>query len=279
MTTSLLVYGAGELGLRVAKLWREKFALSEIYCATKTSRNHEKIKDIPAQVLIFEYNQSRKIPIIQKKFSYVVVCIPPGENPGEYIKEVRYAATLLEEEGVLLLVSTTGVYGEKKEAVITEHSPINITSSRVKELVKSENFVLDIGGRVIRFAGLYSKDRGPHRVYLRTETSPRSPNKKINLLHYDDAALLVIKALLNGYSGEVYLGCDGQPLTRQELVDLSFQKKEKILGEQSFEAKRCRFLGETDDDDGAKCDNSWTRKRLDWEPQTLNFGFFISTLQ
>ena len=64
--------------------------------------------------------------------------------------------------------------------------------------------------------------RGPHNFWCSGETTEFSskPNGLINLIHYDDAAELLVKCLQNPskISGETFLVSDGSPISRAEIV-------------------------------------------------------------
>ena len=87
---------------------------------------------------------------------------------------------------------------------------------------------------------------------------------QVNLLHYDDAASLVVAALTQGSKGAVYLGCDNNPRTRQALADAAGA----VLG------GKCKFTGGADSPGGSgrAMNNAWTREALGgWEPQWSTF--------
>ena len=139
------------------------------------------------------------------------------------------------------------------------------------DAVAAEEPIRAAGGIVVRLAGLYDFDRGPHRVFLRNETSPRRPDGLLNLLHYDDAAALCVAALARGEPGSVYLGCDDQPLTRQALVDAALES-DLYDG-----ALRCAFSGE-DGPIGRRCNSAETRRLLDWRPAHSGFRAWLRSL-
>jgi nucleoside-diphosphate-sugar epimerase len=140
----------------------------------------------------------------------------------------------------------------------------------------AEERLLTAGATVVRLAGLYDHDRGPHRAYLRTRTSARRPDGLISLIHYDDAASLCVQALIRGHAGAIYLGCDDHPITRQELV-------QAVVRSQRYQAttgppQACRFTG-SEGPYGRRCDNAWTRRALSWEPTYRRFLDWIDDVE
>jgi nucleoside-diphosphate-sugar epimerase len=197
---------------------------------------------------------------------YLLFCVPPSSQ-DDYVAEAERAAGLWRGDGRLLITSSTAVYAEADGGRCSEDSPL-ASSPRAARLREAEERMLAAGAAVVRLAGLYDRDRGPHRVYLRTARSPRRPDGLISLIHYDDAASLCVEALERGRSGAIYLGCDDQPITRWELVRAAVRSRRyRTLTDPT---QICSFTG-TEGPLGRRCDNSWTRQQLGWEPAQRRF--------
>ena len=65
-------------------------------------------------------------------------------------------------------------------------------------LIAAEETVLSRGGSVVRLAGLYTEDRGPHTFWIKNGTVSTNADGYVNTLHYDDAAKVAIAACLYG---------------------------------------------------------------------------------
>ena len=65
-------------------------------------------------------------------------------------------------------------------------------------LIAAEESVLSRGGSVVRLAGLYSMDRGPHTFWLKNGTVSSNADGLVNTLHYDDAARVAVATCLYG---------------------------------------------------------------------------------
>ena len=156
-----------------------------------------------------------------------------------------------------------------------EGSPL-ADSPRSIRLRDAEDRLLAAGAMVVRLAGLYDHDRGPHRVYLRTRTSPRRPDGLISLIHYADAARLCVQALSRGRAGAIYLGCDDHPITRQELVRVVVRSPRYRAANGPPQA--CQFTG-ADGPLGRRCDSAWTRRALGWEPTHRRFLDWIDDIE
>jgi hypothetical protein len=69
---------------------------------------------------------------------------------------------------------------------------------QIYRMLSAEEAVLVREGSVVRLAGLYHEKRGPHTFWLQNGTIQGSPDVCINMLHYEDAAVVSIAALEKG---------------------------------------------------------------------------------
>lgn len=257
----LLIIGPGVLGRLVAEKWREENQGSQVFGQTMTKDHHDELVKMGINPLLRGTKTSHKFP-------YVVFCAPPSRTP-DYPGDIREGILSWSEEGPFIFTSSTAPYDCNDNGPCDEDNPIVPLgrSPRTDVLLKAEKVVLESGGCVVRLAGLYKADRGAHVYWLRKGTVDARPDHILNLLHYEDAASLVVAALKKKSQDRVFLGCDNNPLSRQDLMNIvnkSGKYSEKFEG----------FTG-TSDSLGKKLNNSKTRKELSWEPKYPSFGQFL----
>ena len=260
----LLVVGAGALGGRVAALWRAAHPDARVVAETRTDARHAALSALGVDT------RMRDEPS-PPPFAHVLLAIPA--SAPEYSRECERAACLWNGAGALVLTSSTAVYAQGNGELFPEEAPLS-ASSRAGRLLAAERVTLDAGGCVVRLAGLYDRERGPHRIYLRTPASPRRPDGLVNLLHYDDAAALCVAALERGEAGGIYLGCDNAPITRQDLASAACELERVLSG--GDPAQACRFTGKAGPI-GRRCDSTKTRQRLDWTPRHVSFVAWVES--
>lgn len=92
-----------------------------------------------------------------------------------------------------MFTSSSGVYNVP-DGTCSENSPVFPVdhSGRIKKLRMAEDAVLERGGNVIRLVGLYHGHRGAHVVFLEKGTVELPGGNIINLIHYEDAASMVV---------------------------------------------------------------------------------------
>jgi hypothetical protein len=260
----LLVVGAGHLGGRVVSLWRSQFPAAQIISETRSIARHQELRDAGSTTT---RTRSEDLP---RPASHLLISLPPSQVE-DYGAEIDRAVSLWSRTARLVMVSSTAVYAEENGGICTEDSALGSTP-RAQCLLDAERRVWQAGGIVVRMAGLYHRHRGPHIVYLRTKRSNRRPDGIINLIHYDDAAALCLAALIRGQGRSFYVGCDDQPVSRQELVDATIDSG--LYGHRS-EIHRTEFAG-TNGPLGRRCSNARTRKALDWRPR---YGSYMHWLR
>ena len=249
------------LGRIVAEKWRQEHPDCKIYGQTATTDHHSdltKIGIIP----------SLKGPRVDQKVPYVIFCAPPYRT-DDYPGDLRVAASNWSGEGSFLFTSSTAVYDCNDNGFCGEDSPcVPIgRSPRTDVLLKAENVVLEAGGCALRLAGLYKKDQGPHVFWLSKGTVDARPDLIISMIHYEDAASLGIAIMKRRLRGRVFVGCDNQPLSRQEIMD-------RVNRSGKFDGKFEGFTG-TDGPLGKRMDNSKTRAEIGWEPKYPSFTEFL----
>ncbi|XP_058082596.1 uncharacterized protein LOC131230691 [Magnolia sinica] len=257
----LLIVGPGVLGRIVAEIWRQEHPGCEIFGQTMTTDHHDELIKIGINPSVRESNATRQFP-------YVIFCAPPSRSV-DYPGDVREATSSWSGEGSFLFTSSTAAFDCNDNGSCDEDSPIVPIgrSPRTDVLLKAENAVLEVGGCVLRLAGLYKSDRGAHVYWLEKGTVDTRPDHILNLIHYEDAASLSIAILKKKLRGRIFLGCDNHPLSRQEVMDL-------VNRSGKFSKKFVGFTG-TADPLGKRVNNSKTRAEIGWEPKYPSFAQFL----
>ncbi|KAI4332069.1 hypothetical protein L6164_017008 [Bauhinia variegata] len=233
----LLIVGPGVLGRLVAEKWREEHPGSQVYGQTATTDHHGELSQMGI-------NPSLNWTESTHNFPNVLYCAPPSRT-SDYPNNVRLAALSWNGEGSFLFISSSAPYDCNDNGPCNEDTPaVPIgRNPRADVLLKAENVVLEV-------------DRGAHNYWLERGIVDRRPDHVLNLIHYEDAASLVVAILKKKFRGQIFLGCDNHPLSRQELMDL-------INKSGKFHKKFDKFTG-TDDPLGKRLNNTRTRQLVGW---------------
>ena len=133
----------------------------------------------------------------------------------------------------ILFTSSTGVYPQSDGEVVTEESPAEPTRETARILRRTEDFILESGGTVLRLAGLYGPNRSIHlkRIFSGNATlETDEPGRWLNQIHCFDAASAVLHLLgldREQIAGEIFNGCDSVPLRQPD----AYRKIAALVGE------------------------------------------------
>ncbi|PLS86288.1 MAG: NAD(P)-dependent oxidoreductase [Actinobacteria bacterium] len=160
----------------------------------------------------------------------VVSTASPGGSSDEayrtaYVDGPRNLISALGEQeniGRLVLVSSTGVYGQKNGEWVDEVSPTEPANTSGQRLLEGEELVL--GGpfraTVLRLGGIYGPGRtGMIERALRTPPPKNAPPQYTNRIHRDDCAGALRHLLLLPDPEPVYLGVDHEPADRRTVAE------------------------------------------------------------
>ncbi len=173
------------------------------------------------------------------------------------------------ESGAFIFTSSGGVYTENAGGTVDEASNVR---DGPNQILDAEKAVMEKGGSVIRFGGLYTSGRGAHNYWLPRGTAESSSCGLINLIHYDDAASAVVRALEVAKRRSLLLLADGNPISRLDICRAALEHP-KFRG-----MALPTFTGEPVVD-GKKYDTSKAKRELSgWQPKFESFAKFMTEL-
>ncbi|CDF37085.1 unnamed protein product [Chondrus crispus] len=261
-TDDLLIIGAGTLGRLIATVWREAHPAATILGETRSATSHVAVALAGATPSLAGSST--------EKFPYVVFCAPPGQSE-DYPAAAAIAASRISSGGRLVFTSSGSVHG-RSATRITEETP-ELREGRSLVLAEAEDKVLAVPeGNVIRLAGLYTRDRGPHVFWLRKRAVPGPVDSFVNMLHYEDAATAVVAVLRmkeeKREGRSKFLACAERSVTRREICEAALKHpKYKETGVPEY--------GEGEAGEPRLYDGSWTRRVTGWKPKYEAFDDFM----
>lgn len=205
----LVVWGAGELGGRVAAAWARDGG--EVLAFTETTARHARLKAAGARPHVGE-------PVdILTADDALLLALPGSDRQAMAVSRLQSAP----RPARAVLISSTGFYGQPPGKVDEDTPPAQ--SLRAAKVVGAEAaFRAWIGGApgrgvVLRMGGLYRPGRGPLAALQRRGHAPLGPpDQTLALIHYDDAATATRRALSHPAPAPTYL-CVVPPCpTRQD---------------------------------------------------------------
>ncbi|MCB0192661.1 MAG: hypothetical protein KDJ65_12015 [Anaerolineae bacterium] len=211
----LVVWGAGELGGRVAKLWHTY--VGPVTGITQSEQRHAEL--IAAGITP---RVGSPIDLLQPD-DVLLLSLPGHEKQAEAVNHLRERN--IAAPARVVMISTIGYFGPKAHGIIDEETPPGSDRRSQSIAAAEQTFQAWAGaaGVVIRSGGLYCKERGPMSALRRRRTMKvRPPDKTLALIHYDDAATAIFEALRHPASEPVYLAVVTPCPTREEFYTRAF---------------------------------------------------------
>ncbi len=216
-----VIFGAGDVGRRIiSQLLNGGMTSDEIHAYVNTVESAERCArlKVVAQTLNLD-DIGRDLSLCHNSNLYYTV--PPQ---GFGVTDMRSAALLefWQLTGVtprkVVLISTTGVYGDCDGEWVNENSPTAPQTDRGKRRLDSERAWLDWGHQngvpvvVLRVPGIYAYSRLPRqRLLKRTPVVRADECGYTNRIHADDLAQISVRAMESGGGGEIFNVTDGVP--------------------------------------------------------------------
>jgi len=173
--------------------------------------------------------------------------------------------------GLIVWVSSTGVYGQNSGEWVNESTETNPVSFRGKRLLEAENIIssLPIESVIVRFSGIY----GPGRNRLinqikKGELVSEQPVSWTNRIHSEDCAGVIVHLLERFSRSEhlypCYIGTDDEPVPAYEMrrwlaaeIGIQFNNVNQV--EPGGESHSSSDASSATDNSGRQCSNQRLR--------------------
>ena len=218
--TDVLIVGCGDIGARVAGL--EHDAGRSVAGLVRTEESARRLRDAGIEPIRGDLDVPSSLGDLPIKDAVVYYFAPP---PGKGVTDPRMQAFISvlappDMPARVILISTTGVYGDCRGEWVTEERPPNPQVDRARRRLAAETALRrwsETSGVpivILRVPGIYGPRRLPEErlragePVLRAEESPYS-----NRIHADDLARVCVAAAHCHHPSVVYNVSDGHPTT------------------------------------------------------------------
>ncbi len=211
------IIGCGDIGQRVAQRWQAQNTSVTGIVATDTSRVKLSEQDITAwQCQLDDPNSA--LPTLPKQTLIYYFVPPPGQGTHDThcqtcLNQLSAQASHISR---IIAISTTGVYGNREGAQVTEDDTPNPQVDRAKRRYDMECQLKDWCTAhdtdliILRVGGIYGPGRLPlARIQNKVPVLLPELAPKTNRIHADDLAVICIAAAKVDHSYRVYNVSDG----------------------------------------------------------------------
>ena len=230
---NILIVGCGYIGRRVAKL--EQAEGSRVAAMARSKSSAKALRQEGIEVVMGDLDEPASLKDLSPANRIVHYFAPPS---SEGIVDSRMEAfqSSLDSSSLperVVLISTTGVYGNCKGEWVREERPAAPEADRAKRRLSAETILSKWGKAntipviILRVPGIYGPGKLPEKrlrqglPVLSEDDAPFS-----NRVHADDLARACLAAARKGKAGGIYNISDGHPTTMTDY----FYKVADLLG-------------------------------------------------
>lgn len=212
----ILIIGCGDIGLRVAKIWKNAaksvFALARSESSIDTFRQQHLFT---CQADLDEPSTLNHLPTQQSLLYYFA----PPPTKGHVDSRMANFLASIEKESLpahLVYISTSGVYGDQAGKLINEDTPVNPQVDRAKRRYNAEQQLriwskhTSVPITILRVGGIYGPGRLPlQRLKDQIPMLHENLAPQTNRIHVDDLAQVCVATAAKIAHGEIYNVSDG----------------------------------------------------------------------
>lgn len=218
--TSVLIIGCGDIGERVARL--ERFEDRHVAGLIRSEGNAQRLLAAGIQPITADLDVPASLHELPVKGALIYYFAPP---PGNGVTDTRMETfvSILVSSGPpsrVVLISTTGVYGDCRGEWVTEDRLPNPQVDRARRRLAGETSLRRWNEKsgvpivILRVPGIYGRGYLPEeRLRAREPVLSESESPFSNRIHADDLARACFVAGHHANPGIIYNVSDGHPTT------------------------------------------------------------------
>lgn len=232
----LLLAGCGDVAARIARQANAHGARYRIYALLRHAPDSPAWahwRALGATPIRADLDQPRSLQRLRGIAENVIYLAPPAENQPEDRRLNRFLAALHGGRSLprrLVLIGTTGVYGDRNGALINETTPVRPQSARGQRRAAAERLWRrwmrarvhnrQLGGGILRAPGIYAADRLPvERLRAGTPALRPEDDTWTNHIHAEDLARISRLALCRSSAVRTINACDHSQLKMGDWFD------------------------------------------------------------
>ncbi len=213
MPNNVFIVGCGYVGQAVARSFLDR----NIPVRALTRGNFQQLQQLGIQPIIGDLDNPQTLKNFQIQRDEIVFYFAPPPNQNTTDPRLRnFLNALTQPPEKIVLISTTGVYGDCKGKWITEDQPLNPQADRAKRRVDAENTLKnsELNYTILRVAGIYGAGKLPiERLQKGIPVLKESQSPFSNRIHIVDLTKVCELAAEKSPARSIYHVSDGNPTT------------------------------------------------------------------
>jgi len=222
----VLIVGCGYVGLPLgAKLAAEGH---EVHGVRRSAGSEQELISAGIKPVVADITRAEELERLEGAFDWVVNCVSSSSGAGSqeyravYLQGMHNLLARLSSAppAKLVYTSSTSVYGQIDNSIVTEESATEPMFGTAKILLATEKLLLapepKLPAVILRVAGIYGPERGFwFKEYLKNEAKITAGGQRmLNMIHRDDLIEVIINTLQRGKPGSIYNAVDNEPVTQ-----------------------------------------------------------------
>lgn len=219
---NIWIIGCGDIGRRVAKRINALYQgqVYRINALVSSEASAAEGLALGINTLIHDLDSDAALPVSEFQNAELYYFAPPPSS-GEQDTRLQTVLTQLGDlPKRIVLISTTGVYGNCEGGWVDESSPVKPQTDRAKRRASAESILQNWAEQyqreyiILRVPGIYALERLPlERLRKNLPVVQRSEAAYTNRIHADDLAAICITAMESSLTAEIFNTTDGHPGT------------------------------------------------------------------
>ena len=215
----LLIVGCGKVGLGIVARLNRRF---RVFATTTSSEHCQALRGAGAVPLILDLDD-RSSGRLEGLAARVICLVPPPSQGRTDGRVARLLRLLHRPPSRFIYMSTTGVYGDRRGALVDESAQPAPITERAHRRADGERRARahPWQGSVLRVPGIYGPGRLPIERLRRSIPAPLAADDVLtNHIHIDDLARICIAGLFRAAPRRIYNAVDDSCLYLGEYLDL-----------------------------------------------------------
>lgn len=224
MSKNIWIMGCGDIGRRTAALYQQEGHEVTGWVRSEASRQQGQQQGIAMRTADFDAGCFVPRNTLQGRDIFWFMPPPPQGEQDNRLRRFLLAAQ--DAPRRIVLISTTGVYGDCGGRWIDETEPLKPLEGRAIRRVDAETALQQWGEQcggdwvILRVPGIYAADRLPLARLQRGEPVLRAEDAPwTNRIHADDLAGVCKRAMAVAPRNRIYNATDGHPSTMTDYFD------------------------------------------------------------
>jgi nucleoside-diphosphate-sugar epimerase len=212
----VVIIGYGDIGSRVAAIWREKGL--NVSGLARSKENRQVMQQQNVSPIMADLADPDSLQQLDMSNALVYYFAPPPRT-GQSDPHVTNLLTAISPNQLpqrIIAISTSGVYGNCDGELVSEDRPVNPQVDRARRRLDMEQQLRSWGRQhgvaviILRVGGIYSCERLPlERIREGIPVLHEQLAPKTNRIHADDLAQACVVAAAKGKADNIYNICDG----------------------------------------------------------------------